>query len=157
MRAGLAIAVVVLALDQATKWLIVAVVMAPPRVIEVAGFFNLVMVWNRGMSFGLLGDWGAGDGARWAMAGLALAIVAALLLWLRRVEGVWAVVGIGLVIGGAVGNVIDRAVWGAVADFLDFHVAGLHWPAFNVADTAIVLGVAALLADGLFGPAPEAK
>lgn len=157
MRHGLAIALVVLALDQATKWLIVAMVMAPPRVIEVTGFFNLVLVWNRGMSFGLLGGFGGTEGARWIMAGLALAIVVALLVWLRRVEGVWAVVGIGLVIGGAVGNVIDRAVWGAVVDFLDFHVAGLHWPAFNVADTAIVLGVAALLADGLFGPSPEAK
>ena len=157
MRPGLAIALGILALDQATKWLIVGLVMAPPRSIEVTGFFNLVLVWNRGMSFGLLGGFGDTDGARWVMAGLALAIVVALLVWLRRVEGVWAVAGIGLVIGGAVGNVVDRAVWGAVVDFLDFHAAGLHWPAFNVADTAIVLGVAALLADGLFGPAPGAK
>ena len=71
--------------------------------------------------------------------------------WLARVKGHWLGAAIGLVIGGAVGNVIDRLRYGAVADFIDFHLAGYHWPAFNAADSAIVVGVAMLLLDALFG------
>jgi signal peptidase II len=145
---GLTVAIVLVALDQLSKWWIVAKLMSPPRVIELAPFANLVMVWNTGITFGLLGDtqWG-----RWAFAVLALAIVAILLSWLARAIYRRTAVALGLVIGGAIGNVIDRIRWGAVADFLDFHVAGWHWPAFNVADSAIVVGVALLLLEALFG------
>jgi signal peptidase II len=145
---GFAIAAVILVFDQITKWWIVARVMDPPRTIEVTPFFNLVMVWNRGITFGLFGDaqWG-----RWAFALLALVIVAILISWLARTPFRLVAAAQGLVIGGAIGNVIDRVRWGAVADFLDFHVAGWHWPAFNVADSAIVIGVGILLLEALFG------
>ncbi len=145
---GFAVAAVILVLDQITKWWVVVRLMDPPRAIEVTPFFNLVMVWNRGITFGLFGDaqWG-----RWAFAVLALAIVAILISWLARTSYRPAAFALGLVIGGAIGNVIDRIRWGAVADFLDFHLAGWHWPAFNVADSAIVIGVGLLLLEALFG------
>lgn len=158
-RRALAVACGVLAavaaLDQATKWLIVGVVMQPPRVIEVTGFFNLVLTYNTGISFGLLRG---GNG--WAVAALivvALAIVAALMRWLWRQPEPMLALSVGLISGGAVGNVADRIHSGAVVDFLDFYVRGWHWPAFNLADTAIAIGVVLLLIDGLFRPAPQGK
>lgn len=147
MRLGLTVAVITMVLDLLTKWWIVAKVMDPPRAIEVTPFFNLVMVWNTGITFGMFGNaaWG-----RWAFAGLALAIIGVLLSWLWRASYRSTALALGLVIGGAIGNVIDRIRWGAVADFLDFHLAGWHWPAFNLADSAIVVGVAILLLEALF-------
>ena len=152
---GLIVASAVIILDQATKWWVVTIFMNPPRVVDVWPFFSVVMVWNRGVTFGFLGDapfWG-----RWALVGLSLAIVAILLLWLRRAETKWRAAAIGLIIGGAVGNVIDRVNYGAVADFLDFHVTGYHWPAFNFADSAITLGVAIMFFDALFKPKETVK
>lgn len=121
--------------------------MQPPRVIPVLPFFNLVLVWNQGVSFGLFGDGSAGP---WLLVLLAAGIVAALVFWLRKADSLLSVAALGLVIGGAVGNVIDRLIHGAVVDFLDFHLAGWHWPAFNVADSAICIGVVMLLAESLF-------
>ena len=152
---GLIVASAVIILDQATKWWVVTIFMNPPRVVDVWPFFSVVMVWNRGITFGFLGDapfWG-----RWALVGLSLAIVAILLLWLRRAETKWRAAAIGLIIGGALGNVIDRVNYGAVADFLDFHVTGYHWPAFNFADSAITLGVAIMFFDALFKPKETVK
>ncbi len=155
LRPGLVVAAVVILFDQATKWWIVDVVMQPPRIIPLTPFFNLVMGWNRGVSFGLFD----GDSALnvWILPLVALAIVAALVVWLRRVQGAWLASAIGLVIGGALGNVVDRLRFGAVADFLDFHVAGYHWPAFNVADSGITVGVAMLVLDSLFMGAEKPK
>lgn len=157
LRLGLVVAALVILFDQATKWWIMAVVMQPPRIIPVTPFFNLVMGWNRGISFGLFD----GDSAVtvWILPLVALAIVAALVVWLRRVQGAWLASAIGLVIGGALGNVVDRLRFGAVADFLDFHVAGYHWPAFNVADSGITVGVTMLVLDSLFlgGEKPKNK
>lgn len=144
-KIGALAAVVVLALDQLSKWWIVAHVMAPPREIALAPFFNVVMVWNRGVTFGLFG--GAPDTGRWVLVVLSLAIVAVLAFWMARTTRPWVAGALGAVAGGAVGNVIDRLHYGAVADFLDFHAAGWHWPAFNLADSAIVLGVAVLVLD----------
>lgn len=138
-----------LVLDQATKAWILATMTADPREIVVTPFFSLVLVWNRGISFGLFDD--AGEGTRWILVAVAAVICVVLALWLRRAETVLAATGIGLVIGGAVGNVIDRVRLGAVVDFVDLHGWGWHWPAFNVADAAITVGVVALLADSLFG------
>lgn len=151
LQRALALAAVVVLLDQLTKWLILTVVMAPPRVIEVTGFFNIVLAFNRGVSFGLL----ASDYSwkPFLLAGLALVVVGLMLYWLRGQRGWGPTVAVGLIVGGAVGNIVDRFVHGAVVDFLDFHLAGWHWPAFNVADTAIVCGVGLLLADSLFGSA----
>lgn len=149
MRFGLAVAAVLLVADQITKWVILEVVMQPPRVIEVTSFFNLVMVWNRGVSFGLFAH--EAEAVRWVLTGVALGITALMLAWLRRAERGFVALALGLVIGGAVGNVVDRLHLGAVADFLDFHLMGYHWPAFNIADAGITVGVALLIVDGLFG------
>lgn len=150
MRLGLTVAAILLIADQASKWVILERVMNPPRIIEVTGFFNLVMVWNPGVSFGMFGD--GGEAGRWILTVLAMVICAFLLNWLRQVDRRMPALAIGLVIGGAIGNVVDRVRFGAVADFLDFHLFGYHWPAFNVADSAITIGVALLLIDSLFGP-----
>ncbi|KTG16807.1 MULTISPECIES: signal peptidase II [unclassified Guyparkeria] len=126
--------------DQLTKWAALAgLEYARPR--EVLPFFDLTLLYNTGAAFSFLADH---DGwQRWFFIFLAVVIVAALLAWLafvslddRRIKA-----GIAAVIGGAVGNVIDRAAYGYVVDFLDFHVAGWHWPAFNIADAAITIGV----------------
>jgi len=152
---GLAIAALVILLDQLSKWLILAVVMQPPRVIEVTGFFNLVLTLNTGVSFGLLG--GDATWRPWILSGLSLVIAAALLVWLRRQRHWLPALAIGLIVGGAIGNVVDRLRFGGVVDFLDFHLAGWHWYTFNLADSAISVGVVLLLADGLFPQAGRGK
>jgi signal peptidase II len=147
-RLGLVLAAIVLVLDQATK-LWVLDLMRPPRVIEVTGFFNLVLVWNPGISFGLFGG-GASVWQPWLLSAFATVVAGGLLVWLYtgalpRLPSV----GIGLIVGGAIGNVIDRMRFGAVVDFVDLHASGWHWPAFNVADSAIVIGVGLLLIDAV--------
>ncbi len=146
---ALALAAVVLVLDQASKWVILTQVMDPPRVVEVTGFFNLVLTYNTGVSFGLLGG-AAAAWKPWALGGLALAVSAGLLYWLTRQPERLLGLAVGLIVGGALGNALDRAHQPGVVDFLDFHLAGWHWPAFNLADSSIFLGVAILVFDGLF-------
>lgn len=146
---GLTTIAAVVALDQITKWWVIEVVMQPPRVVPVTFFFNLVMGWNKGVSFGLFNQDSPYNA--WVLSVLALAITAGLAVWLARVKRRGIAFAIGLVIGGALGNVIDRLRFGAVADFLDFHAFGLHWPAFNVADTGISVGAAIIVLDSLFG------
>ena len=148
LRRLLAALLVVLVLDQATK-LFMRLMLADDLPIEVTGFFNLVLAYNRGVSFSLFSN----DSAvgPYLFAALSLAIAAGLIWWaLRQGRGLFALLA-GAIAGGALGNVIDRLYLGAVVDFLDFHAFGWHWPAFNVADSAIVVGVLVLLADGLFG------
>jgi signal peptidase II len=155
LRLGLLAATLVAISDQISKWAIRDLVMDPPRIIPLTGFFNIVEVWNRGISFGLFGSdssWGP-----ILLSVLALGICGVLIVWLRRAETRLLAVAIGLVVGGAIGNVIDRALWRAVYDFLDFHMAGYHWPAFNVADSAITIGVGLILVEGFIAKprAPE--
>lgn len=152
---ALGLAVLVFLLDQASKWLILEVIMQPPRVIEVLPVFNLVLTFNRGVSFGLFGQ--AADWMPWVLIGLSLVIVAGLTVWLRRQERWLPALALGLVIGGALGNVIDRLLLGAVVDFLDVHAYGWHWPAFNIADSGITVGVGLLILDGLFWSDEQAK
>ncbi len=147
-RNGLAVTAAVLAVDQLTKWWIVFTVMQPPRVIEVTPFFNLVLGWNYGVSFGML-DSVHGLGA-WLLPVAVVAITAVLVVWLYRIDRLRPAVGLGLIIGGAIGNLIDRLRFGAVADFLDFYAWGHHWPAFNAADSAITVGAVVLILDSLF-------
>lgn len=155
LRFGLGIALAVALGDRVVKWLLIDVVDLAAGAIAVTPFFNLVMVWNTGVSFGLLqDDWA---GLPWLLSAIALLVSAALGWWLARVEQRWVAAALGLVIGGALGNVIDRLAYRAVADFFDFHLAGFHWPAFNVADSAIVIGVALLLIDGLFAKREKPK
>jgi signal peptidase II len=148
MALGLAIAAVILVLDQATKyWLLQTLQEANGPFIEVTGFFNIVLVWNRGVSFGMFNNDAGLNGMVFSL--LAAVIVVALLVWLRRAASPLIRIAIGLVIGGAIGNVVDRLRLGAVVDFLDFHLGSWHWPAFNVADSAICVGVAFMVIDGL--------
>jgi signal peptidase II len=146
-RIGLAIAFVIAVLDQLSKWWVLAELGDPPRIIEVTGFFTLVLAWNRGVSFSLF----SGQASPYVFSAVAIAIVIGLLIWLWRVENRWLAGAIGLIIGGAVGNVVDRLRFGAVADFLYFHVGEFYWPAFNLADSAITIGVVVLIFDSLFG------
>lgn len=155
-RLAVVLIAVVIAADQITKaWLYDLLVRNGRRDIVVLPFFNLVTVWNHGVSFGMFNNGSAAS--TWAFVGLALAIVVALAVWVGRAERVLPAVALGLVIGGAIGNVVDRVRLGAVFDFLDVHALGWHWPAFNVADSAITIGVALLLMDSLFGGPEQSK
>jgi len=149
-RWALILIVVIAVLDPINQAIMISLIFEPQRVIEVTSFFNLVPVRNTGVSFGLFGA--NTELARWALVAVAVVIMIALLIWLIRAGSTYITVALVLVIGGAASNVIDRALAGAVIDFLDFHMSGVHWPAFNLADSVIVLGTAMLLYDGLFGP-----
>ncbi len=116
--------------------------------IEILPFFDIVMVWNKGVSFGLFNNHGAfGPIILMLLAG---AIIASFGVWLYKTGSAMVAMALSLIIGGALGNVLDRLRFGAVADFLDFHLGDLHWPAFNVADSAICIGIALLLIHSLF-------
>ncbi|MGE0226178.1 MAG: signal peptidase II [Acetobacteraceae bacterium] len=157
-------ALVVLAADQASKWWVLSVLDLPAlRHVELLPVLSLTMVWNYGITFGLfngLGEWGP-----LVLGAAALAVVIALVVWMRRAESRLVALSVGAVTGGAIGNVIDRVRFGAVVDFIHAHVmtpwGELSWYVFNIADAAIVCGVGVLLFDGLFlsraRPAGEAR
>lgn len=140
---------VILISDQLHKWYMLEIVRIQERPpIEVSSFFNLVMVWNYGVSFGMFSS--QGDMGRWILIGVSIVIGMVLVGWLWRCHDRFIATAIGMVIGGAIGNVIDRVRYGAVADFFDVHVSGYHWPAFNIADAGICVGVALLMWDAFF-------
>ena len=143
---GLGLALVWLLIDQATKWWILEYAMKPPEPLRIAPFFNLVLGWNRGISFGMLGGH---ELPPWTLALLSGAIAAELIAWLLRTRELLVVTGLALIIGGALGNAVDRIHHGAVTDFLDFHLADWHWPAFNMADIGVVCGAGLLILDSL--------
>ena len=124
----------------------------------IDGFFNIVLVWNHGVSFGMFNkvkcDELLGHGINplqpIMLSVLTLIIVGVMIYLLKKSKNVFEATAFGLVIGGAIGNLIDRVIYGAVVDFLDFHVAGWHWPAFNVADSIILIGVLLLVFEGFF-------
>lgn len=163
-RIALSISAAVIVLDQLTKqWIlhfsgIADGLCAPenPRYcghIEISGIFDLTMVWNRGVSFGLLAG---GMASRIGLSILSLGVSAALIYWLASLNRRVAAIGVGLIIGGALGNSYDRIVYGAVVDFLDF--SGLWFPwIFNIADAAINVGVACLLYDAFFASGKDDK
>jgi len=148
----MALSLVIFALDATSKWWLISEFdIAAVSPLEITPFFDLVMVWNPGISFGLLH---AGSFAQTVMLIIAATLlVLVLLVWLARSDGQINSLALGLVIGGAAGNIIDRAINGAVADFFSFHVAGFHWPAFNVSDMAISVGVVILLVQSFRSPA----
>lgn len=140
----------VIVADQATKAWALAGWFSPPQVIEVTPFLNLVPVWNTGVAFGFLaGDWPA---MPLVLTGFSALVSLGLLAWLLRSRQRAVVIALAPVIGGAVGNIVDRLRFGAVIDFVDLHVAGLHWPAFNIADAGITIGVGLLLLDSVRTP-----
>ena len=142
--------VAILALDLVTKELALAH-LSGRGAVRVTDFFNLVLVWNPGISFGMFQA--GGEVGRWLLVALALAISIILVFWLRWEQRFWPKIAIWLILAGALGNVGDRIRFGAVVDFLDFHALGYHWPAFNVADSMIVIGAVILIADSLFAGA----
>ncbi len=157
LRFGLTISAIVFVLDQLTKLIVLEVLRFSPlgclqggygcRSIELTPFFDLRMVWNRGVSFGLLRA--DADLARWGLVALSFVISGVFLWWLKSAERKLTAAALGLVIGGALGNVVDRIRFGAVADFLDFNGLWFPW-VFNVADAAITVGAILLAADMLF-------
>lgn len=152
-------------LDQISKWLVLEHVFHPKvggeslgilewitspfrlplTSTEILPFFNLTMVWNEGISFGLFQN-----GNPWPLIILALIIAIVFSFWLAKTTKWLEVIGLSMVIGGAIGNVIDRLHFGAVADFLDFHVMGWHYPSFNLADSFITVGIVILVINSLF-------
>ena len=153
---GIGMALAILVADQASKWWVLEVFDLPARVsVPVLSWLNLTMVWNRGITFGLLSSdstWGAV-----LLAGVALAVVAALAVWLWQAERAAVALALGAVAGGAVGNVIDRVRFGAVVDFVHAHAWGWSWYVFNVADAAIVCGVAVLVLDSVLAGRKETR
>lgn len=159
LRAGILAAVITVVADQASKlWLLKVFDLARRGAVRVTPFFDLVLAWNIGISFGWLqNDSQAAQVALMAVKALA---VVALAIWMARSQTRLATVALGLIIGGAIGNGIDRLLHGAVVDFALFHIElggkTYHWYVFNLADVAIVAGVAALLYDSFLG-VPAAK
>jgi lipoprotein signal peptidase len=152
---GLLAALVVLAADQVSKWWVLDVIRLPELgQIVLLPVLNLTMVWNRGVTFGLLT--GFGSWSYLLLAAVALGVVAALVVWLRRAESRLVAVALGAIVGGAVSNVIDRLRFGAVVDFIHAHIGAWSWYVFNLADAAIVCGVAALVIDSLLPRARRA-
>lgn len=155
LRAGIVAALVALVLDQASKlWLLFVFELGRHGAVQVTPFFDLVLAWNTGISYG----WFQQDGPVGAAVLLGFKVVAviALAIWMAHSKTRLATIGLGLIIGGAIGNAIDRAAYGAVVDFALFHIQWggktLNWYVFNIADAAIVVGVAALLYDSFRGP-----
>lgn len=170
---GWAIAILLLIMDQLSKWIIVENVFRPESIYpltfiewyienrppfphdvgSVLPFFNLVLVYNTGVSFSMFAEHGAVNGNMpLILSGIAALIALGFAIWLTKTDSKLSAVGSGLIIGGAVGNILDRLRFGGVIDFLDFHIGELHWPAFNVADCGIVIGVAVILISQLKRP-----
>lgn len=149
MLRWLLIAGIVVVLDQITKHVAVAALAGHPPV-EVTSFFNLLLVYNRGAAFSFLAGMG-GWQREFFIVVAAVASIWIVYLLRRYPQQSLFCLALSLVLGGAIGNVIDRVLIGAVVDFLDFHAYGWHWPAFNVADSAITCGAALLIWDGLRG------
>ena len=141
------IAGLVIIFHQLAQYHLFGLIEAQGKPIEVTGFFNIVKVWNQGVSFGMFNQLAYGQ---WLLSGMAIIITLILLRWLSRTHDRLTTIALCLVIGGAIGNTIDRLRYGAVADYLDFHAFGHHWPAFNFTDSAIFLGVMFLVAESFF-------
>ena len=162
---GFAVIIDMIILDQLSKWWILEHVFKPqmsePSLgffewltspfrlpfaqVEILPFFNLTMVWNQGISFGMFQS-----GNPWPLIIMASVIVTIFSIWLNRATKGFEIAALSLVIGGAIGNIIDRLHFKAVADFLDFHFMGWHFPAFNVADSCISIGIMMLIIFNLF-------
>jgi signal peptidase II len=157
-RLGLILVVAIIVADQISKAVMMSILEQHPYGIPVLPVFSLVTAWNKGVSFSMLRNLPPE-----VLSGFAILVSLGLIYWLMRVETRLIAIGIGCVAGGALGNVIDRLVSEkkAVFDFLDFYIRTgtweYHWPAFNLADSAITVGVILLLFDGLFHRVDRAK
>jgi signal peptidase II len=153
MARWLWLSVLVVVADQVTKIWISGALRPYELVPVIDGFFNLTLAFNTGAAFSFLAQ--GGGWQRWLLSGLAVVVTIVLVVWLTRLgrHERWTAAALSLVIGGAVGNLLDRLRLGHVVDFLDFYLGSWHWPAFNVADSAIVVGVAILLLASFRRPA----
>ena len=147
-RFGLLIALATLALDQASKLGLLFVYDLPVKEpVVVAPFLDLMVVWNRGISYGLFQQ--HTELGRWVLLGISVAAAVGLALWMARTPSRFLAASLGLIVGGAIGNAIDRLAYGAVFDFVHFHIGQFSWYVFNIADAAIVAGVIGLIYDSL--------
>lgn len=157
-KAHFVIAALILLLDRTSKFVVARTIMLHDSQVVLPGFFRLTHVQNPGAAFGLLSDspaqWKIGVLISFSLAALA---VVSFLLWKNSHTLSTTGIGLALIMGGALGNLWDRVLNGRVVDFLDFYISGYHWPAFNVADSAIVIGAALLVGEILFKPAAEEK
>jgi len=146
----LRLSALILFLDQGTK-ILAEYYLELYRQVEILPFMNLTLMQNEGAAFSFLAD--AGGWQRWFFVVLTVVITVFLLRWLRSLseDERWLAIAIALIIGGAIGNLIDRVQYGYVIDFLDFHALGWHWPAFNIADSAIFIGATIVVWDAIFG------
>lgn len=147
MFIGLNVALLVVFIDQISKYLMLYKVLGEHVMIYVAPFFNLVRAWNTGVSFSMFNNYGSLG--VWMLSALALVIIGLLVYWLKSEENSLSQISLGMIIGGAIGNVIDRIRLGAVFDFLDFHIGENHWPAFNGADSFICVGAGILIVQSI--------
>jgi signal peptidase II len=141
-----ALAAAIVLVDQVTKFLVLAY-LAPGERREITEFFNLVLVFNRGAAFSLLSDAAGWQTPLLIAFALAATVIVSVLL-VRSPGRRMLSAGLAMILGGALGNLIDRLAFGQVVDFLDFHAFGWHWPAFNVADSAITLGAVTIILEG---------
>ena len=144
---GLLTALAVIIIDQATKYIVVNYVLTEYAAMIIAPFFAIVRAWNTGVSFSMFNNWGI-NGV-YILSGAALVIVGLLLHWLKNEKNRTIQMALGFIIGGALGNVIDRVRLGAVFDFLDFSIGEYHWPAFNAADSFICIGAGLIVVQSL--------
>lgn len=150
IRIGAISALIAFLLDRVSKWWFIDVYELPLKgTVEILPIFDVVMVWNRGVSFGFLSA--NDDFGRWALVAMNLVIVAVLLYWLKSAKNIMLSSAIGLVIGGAFGNIYDRIKFGAVADFFQFHWQEWYFAVFNVADSFIFIGAMLLIFNSTFG------
>ena len=152
----LLVSTVVIVLDQLSKWIALANLEPYRPIAVIDGFLNWMLAFNTGAAFSFLAD--SGGWQRWFFTGLAIVVSAVLVVWLARTaRGDWrSAVPLALILGGAIGNVIDRIRLGHVVDFIDVYVGQHHWPAFNIADSAICVGAVGLIAFSLFAGKAEA-
>lgn len=154
LRFGLAIALVLFAADQITKFLVLHVIgLRPGEAVVVTPFLDLVLTFNRGISYGLFPQ--DGEAGRWFLVAIKLAAAALFAFWLARASSRLVAAALGLLIGGALGNALDRVLYGAVVDFISLHAGGWRWYVFNLADSAIVAGVVGLMYDAIWGNATK--
>ncbi len=141
------IALLIVIFDQLTKAIVLSN-FTPPAVLPVFPFFNLVLVMNKGVSFSMFSS--DAEWMPWVLTGIGSLITIGIAYWLYIEKNILLKTALALILGGAIGNIIDRIRFGAVVDFLDFHAFGYHWPSFNIADTMICIGATILIIESIF-------
>ncbi len=150
LKVGVGVAVLVFIVDLASKlWVLDGLALEATGPIRILPWLDFVLVWNRGVSYGLFQQ--DSEVGRWVLVGVTVVATIALATWMARTMSRLSAVALGLVVGGAVGNGVDRVAYGAVVDFVHFHVADFSWYVFNVADAAIVAGAALIVLEALRG------